>query len=41
MEGGQMGGREGQTGRAKGEGEADSSLNREPDTGLDPKTLRS
>jgi len=28
-------------GEAEGEGEADSPLSREPDTGLDPRTLRS
>ena len=28
-------------GRAEGEGEADSLQSREPDTGLDPRTLRS
>lgn len=28
-------------GGEEGEGKADSALSREPDTGLDPKTLRS
>ena len=31
----------GQWGVAEGEGEADSPSNREPDVGLDPRTLRS